>query len=244
VGQFESAVREEEAAGELNALSGIRCPMTSVAPLTSDEIESGRKLFAGEWNFVAGAGAPASLPPMQGVEIAFAGRSNVGKSSLVNALSGRRALARVSDTPGRTREINFFAGGNDLVLVDLPGYGYAKAGREKIAAWTGLIEAYLQGRANLARVFVLVDARHRLKDADAEVLDLLDRAAVSYAIVLTKTDRLTDVELAACVEGTLSAIHRRPAAFPAVFPTSAKSGAGLAELRGAIVRVLAERRSS
>ena len=215
--------------------------MTSVAPLTSDEIESGRKLFAGEWNFVAGAGGPASLPPMRGVEISFAGRSNVGKSSLVNALSGRRALARVSDTPGRTREINFFAGGNELVLVDLPGYGYARAGREKIAAWTGLIEAYLQGRANLARVFVLIDARHGLKETDAEVLDRLDRVAVSYAIVLTKTDRLQEAELAARVEGTLGAIRRRPAAFPAVFPTSSISGAGLGELRGAIVRVLSER---
>ena len=215
--------------------------MTSVAPLTSDEIESGRKLFAGEWNFVAGAGALASLPPMRGVEIAFAGRSNVGKSSLVNALSGRRALARVSDTPGRTREINFFAGGSDLVLVDLPGYGYAKAAREKIAAWTDLIRVYLHGRSNLARVFVLIDARHGLKEADAEVLDLLDRAAVSYAIVLTKTDRMKEAELAARMEGTLTAIRRRPAAFPAVFPTSAKSGAGLAELRGAIVRVLSER---
>ena len=209
--------------------------------LTAEELESGRKLFAGEWNFVAGAGSLQSLPQMQGVEIAFAGRSNVGKSSLVNALSGRRALARISDTPGRTREINFFAGGSDLVLVDLPGYGYAKAAREKIAAWTGLIEAYLQGRANLARVFVLIDARHGLKEVDTKVLDLLDRVAVSYAIVLTKIDRLTDVELAARVEGTLSAIHRRPAAFPAAFPTSSMSGTGLAELRGAIVRVLAER---
>ncbi|MDO8533244.1 MAG: ribosome biogenesis GTP-binding protein YihA/YsxC [Xanthobacteraceae bacterium] len=208
---------------------------------TAEELESGRKLFAGEWNFVAGAGSLQSLPQMQGVEIAFAGRSNVGKSSLVNALSGRRALARISDTPGRTREINFFAGGSDLVLVDLPGYGYAKAAREKIAAWTGLIEAYLQGRANLARVFVLIDARHGLKEVDTKVLDLLDRVAVSYAIVLTKIDRLTDVELAARVEGTLTAIRRRPAAFSAAFPTSSMSGTGLAELRGAIVRVLAER---
>ena len=212
--------------------------------LSAEELEAGRKLFAGEWSFVAGAGSLASLPPMQGVEIAFAGRSNVGKSSLVNALTARRALARVSDTPGRTREINFFAGGSNLVIVDLPGYGYAKAARAKVAAWTDLIRAYLHGRSNLARVFVLIDSRHGLKEADGEILDLLDRTAVSYAIALTKTDRLKATEIDARIAETLGAIERRPAAFPAVFATSARSGAGLAELKGAIVRVLGERRGS
>jgi GTP-binding protein len=210
---------------------------------TADELESGRRLFAGEWRFVAGAGSPESLPPMQGIEVAFAGRSNVGKSSLINALTGRRSLARVSDTPGRTQEINFFAGPANLVVVDLPGYGFARAPRVKVAAWTDLVHAYLLGRANLARVFVLIDARHGLKPNDHEVLDALDRAAVSYAIVLTKSDALKAGEIEPRVAETAAAIGRRAAAFPIVFPTSARSVAGIDELRGAIARVQRERTS-
>ena len=216
--------------------------MTETA-FTREEIESARKLFAGEWRFVAGAGSATSLPPMQGVEIAFAGRSNVGKSSLINALTNRTALARVSRTPGRTREINFFAGSRNLVLADLPGYGFAKAPKEKIEAWTGLVRDYLLGRANLARVLVLIDARHGLKPNDAEVLDALDRAAASYAIVLTKADELTGTELTNRLAGTAAAIAKRPAAFPTVYPTSAHDGAGISELRAAIARILAERRA-
>ena len=136
------------------------------ADLSPREAEAGRKLFAGDWQFVAAADAIARLPPMRGMEIAFAGRSNVGKSSLINALTGRKALARTSHTPGRTQELIFFAGGGDLVLVDMPGYGYAAAAKTKIAAWTALIHAYLSGRANLARVYVLIDARHGLKPND------------------------------------------------------------------------------
>jgi GTP-binding protein len=211
---------------------------------TADEIETGRKLFAGEWRFVAGAGSPASLPPMQGIEVAFAGRSNVGKSSLINALTARKTLARVSDTPGRTREVNFFAGPNGLVVVDLPGYGFARASRDKIDAWTDLIRDYLLGRANLARVYVLIDARHGLKANDAEVLDALDRSAASYAIVLTKADQLKPGEAAARIAATTEAIKRRPAAFPAVLATSARTGAGLPELRGSIIRLMAERRTA
>ncbi len=210
---------------------------------TREELESARKLFAGEWRFVAGADSAASLPPMQGVEIAFAGRSNVGKSSLINALTNRTALARVSRTPGRTREINFFAGPRGLVLADLPGYGFAKAPKKKIEAWTGLVRDYLLGRANLARVLVLIDARHGLKPNDAEVLDALDRAAASYAIVLTKADELTELELENRLAGTAVAIAKRPAAFPAVYPTSSHDGAGIPELRAAIARILAERRA-
>ncbi|HEY8267573.1 MAG TPA: ribosome biogenesis GTP-binding protein YihA/YsxC [Xanthobacteraceae bacterium] len=208
---------------------------------TAAQLEAARKLFAGEFVFVAGAGSAASLPPMQGVEIAFAGRSNVGKSSLINALTNRTALARVSRTPGRTREINFFAGSRNLVLADLPGYGFAKAPKEKIEAWTGLVRDYLVGRANLARVLVLIDARHGLKPNDADVLDALDRAAASYAIVLTKADELTRPELENRLAETAAATARRPAAFPLVYPTSSHDGAGIPELRAAILRVLSER---
>src|SRR5882762_7353325 len=152
------------------------------------EIETGRKLFAGDWQFIWAASSFESLPPMRGTEIAFAGRSNVGKSSLINALTGRKALARTSRTPGRTQQLVFFAGAADLVLVDMPGYGYAAAAKSKIAAWTDLIDAYLSGRANLARVYVLVDARHGLKPNDDKVLASLDKAAVNYQLVLTKSD--------------------------------------------------------
>ncbi len=160
---------------------------------TRQEIDTGRRLFAGEWHFVAAAGTPASLPPMRGVEIAFAGRSNVGKSSLINALTGRKSLARISNTPGRTQELIFFNGGDSLNVVDMPGYGYAAAAKSKIAAWTELIDAFLRGRSNLARVYVLVDARHGLKTADDTALDALGQSAVSHQIVLTKCDAVKPV---------------------------------------------------
>src|ERR1700728_1278602 len=162
----------------------------SAEAFTAQKSEPGRRLFAAEWRFVTAAGSVASLPPEAGIEIAFAGRSNVGKSSLINALTRRHALARTSNTPGRTQELIFFTGDGPLTLVDMPGYGYAAAPKAKVAAWTGLIRAYLRGRRNLARVYVLVDARHGLKSADADVLDLLDEAAVSYEIVLTKSDEV------------------------------------------------------
>jgi len=205
------------------------------------EIEAGRRLFASDWSFIAAAGVFAALPPMQGVEIAFAGRSNVGKSSLINALTGRKALARTSNTPGRTQELIFFRGPARLVLVDMPGYGYAKAPKDKIAAWTGLIHAYLKGRANLARVYVLVDARHGLKTADADVLEVLDVAALSYQIVLTKADQVPAQELAVCVSATAAALAKHPAAYPELITSSSRSGAGIPELRAAIARLLSER---
>jgi GTP-binding protein len=213
----------------------------SMTSFTPDEIETGRKLFAAHWEFAAAVDTLVRLPPMRGVEVAFAGRSNVGKSSLINALTNQKALARTSHTPGRTQELIFFDAGKDLVLVDMPGYGYAKAPREKIEAWQSMIEAYLLGRANLARVYVLIDARHGLKTVDDEVLKALDAAAVSYQIVLTKADEVKPAELTAVIEATLTALAKRPAAFPEVLATSSRSGAGMPELRAAMVRLLAER---
>jgi GTP-binding protein len=207
------------------------------------EIEAGRRLFAGEWDFTGASGSLASLPPMAGPEIAFAGRSNVGKSSLINSLTGRRALARTSNTPGRTQQLIFFgSGGADrLVLVDMPGYGYAAAAKSKITAWTHLIHDYLRGRATLARVYLLVDARHGLMAADNEILATLDQAAVSYQIVLTKLDRVAASDLAGRLAALQSALARHPAAYPAIIATSAETGAGIAELRAAISRLLSER---
>ena len=214
----------------------------TTADYTRNEIETGRRLFAGDWRFVAAASSPASLPPMRGTEIAFAGRSNVGKSSLINALTGRKALARTSRTPGRTQELIFFTGGNNLNIVDMPGYGYAAAAKSKIAAWTALIEAYLRGRANLARVYVLVDARHGLKDADGPTFKALGQAAVSYQIVLTKADAVKPAELASRVAEVEAALAKRPSAFPGVLVTSAHDGAGIPELRAAVARLLDERK--
>jgi GTP-binding protein len=204
-------------------------------------VEAGRKLFAGEANFTWAGTSIGGLPPMKGLEIAFAGRSNVGKSSLVNALTGRKTLARTSHTPGRTQQLNFFDVGGRFTLVDMPGYGYAAVAKDKVKAWTGLIHDYLRGRANLARVFVLVDARHGFKPIDLTVLDTLDKAAVSYQIVLTKVDELKKSEVATRIAETQAAIGRRPAAYPEVALTSSRDGAGIPELRAAVARLLAER---
>jgi GTP-binding protein len=210
---------------------------------TRAEIEAGRRLFGVDWQFVAAAGTPASLPPMRGVEIAFAGRSNVGKSSLINALTGRKGLARISRTPGRTQELIFFNGGENLSVVDMPGYGYAAAAKSKIAAWTALIDAFLRGRTNLARIYVLVDARHGLKPTDDPALDALSQAAVSHQIVLTKCDAVKPSELASRIAEVKTALAKRAAAFPAVLATSSHDGTGIPELRAAIARLLAERKS-
>jgi GTP-binding protein len=210
-------------------------------PFASSEIGAGRRLFAAPWEFAAAAGTIERLPPAQGLEIAFAGRSNVGKSSLINALTGRKALARTSHTPGRTQELIFFAGAPDLRLVDMPGYGYAQAPKAKVKAWTALIHAYLAGRANLARVYVLIDARHGLKAADQSVLGTLDEAAVSYQVVLTKADAIKAGVLEARIAETTAALARRPAAFPEVLATSARQDAGIPELRAAVARLIAER---
>src|SRR4051812_29506309 len=206
-------------------------------------IEQGRKLFAGEWQFIWAAPSIDALPPMQGVEVAFAGRSNVGKSSLINALTGRNALARTSHTPGRTQELIFFEGPNGagFRLVDMPGYGYASASKAKVASWTGLIHKFLQGRTNLARVYVLIDARHGFKEVDLDVLRTLDKSAVSYQVVLTKADQVKPAELAQRATKVQAALAKHPAAFPELLVTSSRTGAGMPELRAAMVRLLAER---
>ena len=216
-------------------------PVSAASDFSSAEIEAGRRLFAREWDFVSAASSLESLPKMRGIEIAFAGRSNVGKSSLINALTNRKSLVRVSNTPGRTQELVFFSGDPALTLVDMPGYGYAAAPRQKVEAWTALIHSYLRGRANLARVYVLIDARHGLKDTDAPSLDILGEAAVSHQVVLTKADQVKASELQDRIAATETALAKRPAAFPRVLATSSREGTGIAELRTAIARLKAER---
>jgi GTP-binding protein len=197
----------------------------------AEALESARKLFAQECQFVTGAADLGGLPEDKLPEIAFAGRSNVGKSSLVNALTGRKTLARTSNTPGRTRQINFFDLGGRLMLVDLPGYGYARAAKTEVAAWTRLIQNYLKGRVGLRRLCLLVDGRHGLKPSDEELMDLLENAAVPYRVVLTKCDKLKSAALAARVAEVENALRKRTAALPQVLPTSAIKKRGIAELR-------------
>lgn len=204
------------------------------AEFTDGEIETARKLFSGACDFMQGVAKLEQLPPALLSEVAFAGRSNVGKSSLVNALTGRKTLARTSNTPGRTQELNFFNLGDLLYMVDMPGYGYAKVSKEKSAQWTKLIFSYLRGRPTLRCVFVLVDARHGLKETDLELMKMLDETAVSYRIVLTKADKVKDQDLEKVVKATTQAIQKRPAAFPAVLFTSAEKGDGIPLLRAVV----------
>ena len=202
--------------------------------------EAGRLLFARECAFVAGAARIDQLPGADAPEVAFAGRSNVGKSSLINALAGRAALARTSNTPGRTRQINFFAlAGDRLRLVDLPGYGYARAAKSEIAAWTGLVDAYLRGRPNLRRAALLVDARRGLMPPDRRVMAALDRAAVVYQLVLTKADALTAAQLERRAAEVGAAAREHAAAHPAVVATSARRGTGIAALRAELAALAA-----
>ncbi len=210
---------------------------------TAGLIEAGRWLLAQGTEFKFGVVALDALPAPERIEIAFAGRSNVGKSSLINALTGMKALARTSNTPGRTQELNFFLLApkrNDGAawLVDLPGYGYARESKAKIASWNALLSAYLRGRPNLRRVFVLVDARHGLKENDRTMMDDLDMAAVSYQIVLTKIDKLKTDALEALIEKTRTALEKRPAAHPDIIATSSENGDGIEQVRAAIASLV------
>lgn len=225
--------------------------LDDAAPYDEEGLERGRLLFASTCTFVAGIAPGADFPPAGWPEVAFAGRSNVGKSSLINALTGRRTLARVSNTPGRTRELNFFrlgepdweetggAGGGrtGLILVDLPGYGYAKAPKRDIARWTDLTEDYLRGRATLRRVCLLIDSRHGLKEGDLAIMTLLEKAAVTYQAVLTKADKPKPAELEAVRAKVAQAMSRRVAAHPRIVVTSSEKGTGIAELRAELAEL-------
>ena len=200
------------------------------------QIEAGRKLFAGETTFLKGVVAMAGLPPDDRIEVCFAGRSNVGKSSLINALTGRKGLARASNTPGRTQEINFFTAG-DIYVVDLPGYGYANAPVAVVEKWQRLLKQYLSGRATLRRVFVLIDARHGAKSVDEEIMTLLDRSAVTFQVVMTKTDKVKKGALDDALSRTRTILAKHPAAYPELVLTSSEKGDGIATLRAIIAGI-------
>lgn len=215
--------------------------------MPADKSTDEKPLFGRPWIFIRGVPSMKFLPPEGPLEVAFAGRSNVGKSSLINALVGQKGLARTSNTPGRTQELNYFVPegysgeGADLppmALVDMPGYGYAQAPKEQVDAWTKLVFDYLRGRATLKRVYVLIDSRHGLKKNDEEVLSLLDKAAVSYQIVLTKTDKIKEPAVPKLIAETTEKIRKRPAAYPLVLSTSSEKGKGLDELRQAITETV------
>lgn len=202
-----------------------------------EALEAGRLLFAKECDFVWGAQTLDQIPEADLPEIAFAGRSNVGKSSLVNALTGRKTLARTSNTPGRTQQLNFFNLGGRLKLVDMPGYGYAKESKEKVEAWNDMVRRFLKGRVTLRRALVLIDSRHGLKPNDDEIMKMLDQAAVPYVVVLTKADKVKATALDAVVKSTQAGLKKHPAAFPEVHVTSSEKGMGIAELRASLAQL-------
>ena len=200
--------------------------------------EPGRMLFASGTDFVKGVVAMSGLPPADRLEVCFAGRSNVGKSSLINAVTGRKALARASNTPGRTQEINFFTAGDSHYLVDLPGYGYANAPVKVVEKWQHLLKQYLSGRQSLRRAFVLIDMRHGVKPVDEEILSLLDSAAVPFQCVMTKTDKIKDINREKTLAQVRQTLSKHPAAFPEIVLTSSEKGTGIATLRAIIATLV------
>ena len=200
------------------------------------DVEKGRKLFSGTCDFIAGVDSLSNLIDMSLPEVAFVGRSNVGKSSLINAVTGRKALARTSHTPGRTQQLNFFNLADRLYIVDLPGYGYARASKTKVKAWNDLIQSYLKGRQSLQRVCLLIDSRHGLKDSDLEYMSLLDDAAVTYIVVLTKVDKIKSQQRDQCRINIETVLKKRPAAFPFVFETSSSKMQGIDALRAELAK--------
>lgn len=212
----------------------MELPFPIAEPPDEAAREYGRKLFAGEVDFLKGVVDMSGLPPDDRAEICFAGRSNVGKSSLINALTGRKALARASNTPGRTQEINYFLLGDARYMVDLPGYGFAEAPVAVVRKWQDLLKSYLSGRATLRRVFVLIDHRHGIKPVDDEILTLLDKSAVPFQAVLTKADKVKAKDRDAVLAQTRKALQKHPAAYPEILVTSSETGHGLETLRAII----------
>lgn len=200
--------------------------------------EVGRKLFAGGAEFLKGVVAMDGMPPSDRLEVCFAGRSNVGKSSLINALTGRKSLARTSNTPGRTQEINFFTLGEERYLVDVPGYGFANAPKPIVEKWQRLLKAYLSGRQSLRRVFLLIDGRHGAKPVDAEIMQLLGRSAVTFQVIMTKCDKIKKEELQKSLDKTIAVLQNHPAAFPEIILTSSEKGDGIDTLRSVIATMV------